>query len=346
MCERLGEGKAAREVRVRWIEGSSGPWPSQIRHFAGLESFSIFQDEGALNLALTAAHLATLNRNLKKLDLQADSQGIPTLASHLHMSTMVASLAAKLPDGLLALEVDGDEFLGWNHEVVQRLPRSLTKLHSDNTVKPIPDHMESFKASLPPNLTSLKVSTDTFNYEPKEFTAVSAFLETALQLPRTLTVLELGCLEFPMNNMASWVSALPKGLTELYLHLWTLPSSGFSSFGQLSALETLHLSIVKTPKAGYAQTIDLPSLPRSLTDLSLVDLDIFFKKSDLTDNSFKGAPRQLRKISVPVSPLLTKKVKSFFPYLTSFTFEHNPPEWDMAEYFKRLDRLMRSLRYN
>jgi hypothetical protein len=66
---KLGKGKAVRKMVVKWKSSSSCPWPSQITHFDGLQSFSLEYDVYTEENRSLNLHLSNLAPKLKKLEL-------------------------------------------------------------------------------------------------------------------------------------------------------------------------------------------------------------------------------------------------------------------------------------
>ena len=146
--------------------------------------------------------------------------------------------------------------------------------------------------------------------------------EASLQLPRDMRQLELGCLDFSRSDFPAWVTGLPSGLTSLHLHVKHIQSDLYFSLGTLPALLFLTITVVEPPlDGGWARHLDFPSLPRSLTKFKLLHRTDVPVPSDITSDTFIGAPRHLRTIHIPDSPLLSVDCLVHLPSLLSLVFK-------------------------
>jgi hypothetical protein len=230
---------------------------------------------------------------------------IPTKIRTLQLHTWDESLIEKLPIGLQELWVDiGDSLL--TLDGVSKLPRNMTSFWINGSrINPIGDTGLTFKA-LPPTLTLLEAFQD----GSVVWTSIPS--DSSLYLPRGMKTLKMGCLDFSGCNMAQWVLGLPNRLVTLKLMIMELQRGVFTSLGMLSCLNSLTIEVLNSPEGGWSQYLDFKSLPPSLSFLTLEACDDF-EESDISNDTFLGAPRSLIELSIPFSPLITKECLARLP---------------------------------
>jgi hypothetical protein len=225
---------------------------------------------------------------------------LPKRLQSLHLDGSICPLIDKLPLGLTSLTVN-DEIL--NPEIASKLPPNLTMWSSSHLSKPIENIEDVFKA-LPATMTSLDARP--VRWSPADAIRVPTSSTSSLHLPRHMKKLQLDFLDFSSSNLSEWVLGMPSNLKELLLSIDELQIGAFASFSTLPALNTLSIDVMKTPKGGWSQYIDFRSLPRNLSRLTVSDSDPEFDASDLTNDTFVGAPISLTSITLPNSPLVTE----------------------------------------
>jgi hypothetical protein len=284
---------------------------------------------------------------ITSLRMEAGDMGLisrfPSHLAKLLLYMLPLSLAAKLPAGLQSLAIQ-DRELALTGALVERLPRALKELTLYVTADPIQDVEDVLKA-LPPSLTILKASVGPFDpmkmvSSSSEFVLHSTPSNSSLLLPRCMSDLTLGCLDFPEGHLVDWILGLPTQLTILDLLINRLQKGAFTSFSALVNLRELCIRVVNTPQDGWASNLDFRSLSRKLTKLSLFDYNDGFEATNISDDSLIGSPTTLTEFRIPLSPLLTKACMVHLPHLRDFWFGS---EYDaVPEWFKGMKKKFRA----
>jgi hypothetical protein len=264
------------------------------------------------------------------LDLEfADPEGIssfPTNLRHLNIYQIPDSVIEKLPTQLQTLKIRD---ISISSEIVAKLPRHLTHLDSYSSV-PMVAAMEPLFAALPPSLTSFYACPPEFGPDvPHPTPSKSSRL-----LPRGMKELGIGCLDFSESSIAEWTLELPPALTHLKLNVHQLQQGFFASLGFLSSLDLLEVISNNSPTEGWANHLKFCHLPRNLTTMKLLDHSLAVgSRTDITNDAFKGAPSGLIRITIPVSPLVSKDCLVHLPNLCDFWVypQFRTIEWFDAE---------------
>jgi hypothetical protein len=234
----------------------------------------------------------------------------------------------KLPKHLESLEMfEGPAIEGKFY--LEQLPRSLTKFSSWQSGKPI-DGVVKMLRYLPPKLTTLEVRPMP-NFRGRVH-PVSTPTKSSLLVSRSMKTLALGCLDFSNSNMAEWVLGLPDTLTSLDLFIRHLQVGGLSSFGRLSALKELNITVLTPPKKdeGWKEYLQLAFLPSGLLRLSLCSHG-HLGTTNITDDTFLGAPTSLTSVTIQFSPYLTEGCLDHLPKLRELAFatyyHRTTPSW-------------------
>lgn len=254
----------------------------------------------------------------------------PKKLERLYLPVLTQSLAVKMPSSLTYLQIDSNQttLIG---EIVQQLPRNLTRLVLNRAFSPISD-LEDVLRALPPKLLTMNALGRPGERDITQLIPASS--NSSSLIPRSLQTLELGCLDFSGSDLNEWILGLPRNLNTLKLFVDRLQPRAFTTVGCLSALMDLSITVLKTMEGGWAQCLDLTSLSRKLMIFSLVDLSAEFsasKGSNITNDNFVGAPLRLWELTLPDSPLLTRKVVAHFPHLGAVWFaskgSRTKPTW-------------------
>jgi hypothetical protein len=253
----------------------------------------------------------------------------PSKLKSLEIPTFDISLAEKFPIGLKTLKITGTKTV-LTGELLEKIPKNLTELELMASYNPIPPNCDLallFKA-LPQSLTLLFLTGEQPRSESDaEFVSCPTPTQSSLLLPRSITKLKMGYLNFSESRMSDWILGLPTGLVALRLLIPSPYMDMFSSLRCLYHLKWLSVQVWKAPEGGWAQYTSFNSLPRKLEQIHLSEVNDSSSNSLFTDDSFKGAPRYLQDISIPASPFLTEACLVHLPHLQWLQISYRSPSW-------------------
>jgi hypothetical protein len=282
---------------------------------------------------LSSAAVACLPDKVTSLTLAlftGDISAVPANLRHLTIYLPSESILNVLPSQLETLRI-GEIGNRLSCEQLARLPRSLT-LFSIWLIKvPFTDDLEAFFKALPPNLTSFSACP---NINHPELIPISVPSHSSHLLPRSMTILEIGCLNFSDGDMAAWILGLPPKLRFLKLAVNSLTSGDFSSLHTLSSLNSLMVRVLEPmEQKSWAKCLDVRNLPRSLAQFLLDSLRVYSEPSDITDDWFRGAPPLLDYVTIPYSPLVTQSCLAHLPNVNWFRcgIRGSNPPWLLDE---------------
>jgi hypothetical protein len=304
--------------------------PKTIRNLGGILPIRICSIELAQSLPCTleniseyevapqvVAYLPNSISNMT-LGLNEDDSLLSTFPSnlrHLHIFKLSDSLLQRLPNHLQTLTIFGTS-TRLNKELAQLLPRNLTQLEFLLVYNPL-ENTELFQA-LPSTLTCLAANSPLAL--PSRMIPVQTSATSSLEFQRAMKKLDIGCLDFNNGDFGKWILGLTTTLTSLSLTINRAKKADFQSFGNLPFLSILTLALLNVPKGGWAGFLDFSSLPVCLEQFSLYSLGIAFQHSDISNNTFKGAPHFLKSLIVPSSPLVNKACLVHLRNLERFSF--------------------------
>jgi hypothetical protein len=170
---RLSKGKAAQTVAIRWSDHSTSLFPSFLAELDGLQAFSLMDHSFSRRNRLTWRHLVMLNRNVRFLQIRADSsmsafaklwsmypQRFPYLETMSILYHIVnTQLNIVIPNTVTDLEIFSFANMGADKVTgtpmsLNWLPNSLTKLHYEG------DFFTRDGCRFPPKLRGLKIHTN------------------------------------------------------------------------------------------------------------------------------------------------------------------------------------------
>ena len=319
-------------MSVEWCIDIMRALPQKIRKLEGIwNSLEEFSPEVARNMPRTletvnwieiapevVAYLpdSFLEVNLCWGDFTA-IQSWHSKLQNLFLPYLPNLLLDKLPATLQRLTV---EEIDLSVELIERLPRMLSLL-TVNALNPMIDVELQLKA-FPRSLTVLEAYPITQHVPALCTSGSSRFL------PRSLNSLRLGCLDFSESKMAEWILGLPRNLITIRISIKDVQPPVFASFDTLTALRFLWIDVLKTPTGGWSQHLNLLSLPRNLVSVSLFDLELGYRlPTDITNDTFKGAPRNLETLSFPSSPLVNIECLHHLPNLHALSLGSQAPLW-------------------
>jgi hypothetical protein len=259
---------------------------------------------------------------------QGDVSVISTFPSRLltlKLPDITLELVEKLPIRLEYLGIRKVSFT-LTADLVEKLPRTLLKLHAIRSYQPLREVEEVFKA-LPPTLTVLRA----YPFFPdKDIRTVAAPSISSQYIPRCMRDLRLGFLDFFGEKLSEWILGLPTSLTTLKIGVNYLQVGWFASISNLHFLKSLEITVVNSFDGQWSQFLHFPSFPRSLKILDFSALDFTHDHtSDISNDSFIGAPPSLTEIRLPHSPLITRDCLDHLPALSFLCCypSRSQPEW-------------------
>jgi hypothetical protein len=335
------------EVDESWWVEILKAMPSNLKQISGFPSFHHMTAPIAKILprtldTITSAIISPdaishLPQKIQTLNLGSivglgNISAFPATIQTLRLPMLSTELADKLPPLLQALWLYNHEHgLGITHRLVDRLPRNLTSL---SAVLREDSNLALLFNALPPKISFLSLRTCSVE---GEFETIQTPSNSSLHLPTSLATIDLGFLDFLSDvSMEEWVLGLPTTLRDLKLHVKHLQKGGITSLSRLTNLNSLSLTVLNSPKGGWAGHLDLGSLPRKMVELSFYDQEMEIddddddvSRTDITNESFVGAPLSIRSLRLPNSPLLTKDLLIHPPHLDEFymSFRKNKPSW-------------------
>jgi hypothetical protein len=233
-----------------------------------------------------------------------------------HVSPLIFD---RLPSHLTELTIHDSETVLTAAEI-KKLPSSLTVLSNRCPV----DNWALILEALPPKLSSLSWGPNTHAPLWEDIVPQPMPTQASLLLPRGLKHLSLGYLDFSEGNMAEWILGLPTGLVSLSIDVLQPQKGICTSIGFLTQLDTLTIRTKTTPEGGWAPYLDMASLPRSLAELSLLQ-NVYTQAntntSNITDESFFGAPPALNIVTIPTSTITQNGVFSHLPKRARLYFD-------------------------
>jgi hypothetical protein len=262
----------------------------------------------------------------------------PSNASEILLPHLTHSLAKRLPKGLKSLTIH-HSLIGIPLEAFSILPTNLTALDTYWTPNPS-TNIEGFLKVLPRTLTCLKLSVVGRTESEIFFPTPS---QSSLHLPRCMEILEIGHMDFSGCSMADWILGLPRSLTLLGISVRDLQKDTFPAFGILPSLNTLKIEVENPPEDGWASKLDFKFLPRSLTEIRLKQtpslqphtMQPLHHSSDITNETFRGAPMRLKVLEIPKSPKINRGCLVHLPrILTIWEQPQIVPVWFSDEQFE------------
>jgi hypothetical protein len=309
-----------------------GLWPSSI-------SATVAQSMPRSLCALfhrnvAAEAVAFLPDPITSLDVGSltDNSAISSFPARLRSLTLEYlpdSLAEKLPSQLRSIAVRREI----SREAVSKLPRSVVQIIFPWLSSANRDIGSLFKA-LPPALERLKI----YKILGTPSAPVPTPSDSSLNLPRSMMSFECVDLDFYGSSLSEWILGLPPRLSSLELFLPQLQKGMMKAVGALSSLSTLLINLFQPPSGGWAQHFNCASLPRSLTYLNLSNTKIPKEASDITDDSFIGAPPGLRRLAIPHAPLLTENCLLHLPSVRILNIQGGPTNPELASRIKLLQK--------
>ena len=261
------------------------------------------------------------------LDISCSFERFPHL-SELTLPYIYEKMILTFPPGLKTLTIENGNVPA---EVLKKLPSQLVSLFYDQTYS-------SFSWEyLRRHLTSLTTLPSIRTYSPIQVDEGGP--EQALDLPRTLTALELGSIE--VEN-AKWFGYLPSGLKRVDFGLRRLPPNAVATLAQTcpnlsditllvewsseSQVTSEHLNSFGRPY--LFEPDQLSSFPPKLKRFRWA-----FKYQSIAQITFdqgnaEKLPKTLQELSLPQAPLLPVIDLSIFPRaLHTLHFANATPTW-------------------
>jgi hypothetical protein len=257
----------------------------------------------------------------------------PSRLVDLRLNNLPLFLLDTLPNSLKSLVIFNSKF-ELTLEIAQKLPRNLTSLVTPKAENPLRNLERVFEV-MPTSLSVLRAAPQA---EKKALLSIPTPSDSSLLLPRNMRRVEIGCLDFTESNAIEWLHGLPTGLRILSLTINHLNRGMFTTLGQLKGLHWLCIITKHLPSDGWAKCLDFPSLPRQrLRVLKFYSMES--ESSDITNDTFSGAPPMLSSMTIPKSPLLTRECQVHIPAVIHLLMHpsETQPNWfvpkSTEEYF-------------
>jgi hypothetical protein len=250
-----------------------------------------------------------------------DIQGFPSQLENLSIPSLTLSIASMLPSTLLALHGTRKAMV-LTEEIIKALPRNLRKIQVfEHCTHPL-DSVESLKY-LPPKLTILNIMPGNSDRDMVPFVPLPTPVQSASWLSRHLKQLEIGTLDFLEGDMSPWLLTLPPNLETLRLLVSSIGRDALHCLDTFGNLTLLAIATLRAPTDGWASQIK--SWPPKLETVTFTDLSK--AASNLTNESFRGAPETLTRISIPESSLLDSGCLVHLPNVEHFNVDYHRPKW-------------------
>jgi hypothetical protein len=247
----------------------------------------------------------------------------PSRLVELRLNNLPLFLLDTLPNSLKLLVIFNSKF-ELTPEIAQKLPRNLTSLAIPKAENPL-TNLEQVFEGLPMAFSILRAAPQA---EKDALLPIPTPSDSSLLLPRNMRRMEIGCLDFAENNAIEWLHGLPTGLRFLSLTINHLKRGMFTALGRLNGLHWLCIITKHSPSDGWAKCLDFPSLPRQrLVVLKFYSMES--ESSDITNDTFSGAPLGLHSMTIPKSLLLTRDCQAHIPAVTHLLVHpsETQPDW-------------------